>query len=77
MASPEKCGKKWRARYEDADGRLQSTPSFATKKAAMDYAHDEEAKVRAGMWIDPTAGKITFSDYFEHHCRTRSPRPTR
>jgi integrase len=52
-----------RGRYEtvkDGDGR---SARFRTRREAEQAANDAEAKVRAGGWRDPTAGRITFGTY--------------
>jgi integrase len=65
MAWAEPEGRRFRGRYRDAAGTTHSTATFPTKKKALDAARNEESKVRTGTWFDPTAGKVTFSDYFE------------
>ncbi len=30
-------------------------------------ADDKESEVRRGVWHDPSAGRIKFSEYFEDH----------
>jgi hypothetical protein len=56
-----------RGRYRDVYGKPKSVSgSFPSKRAAVKAAQDEEAKIRAGTWVDPDLGKITFSDYFEN-----------
>ena len=63
MAWVEKGSKGYRGRYRDAlgetrdvrdaTGRIIYVPS---KRRARELALDEEAKIRAGTWWDPTAG---------------------
>jgi integrase len=64
MASVEQRGNSWRGEYR-VDGRKFRTPSYPTKRLALQAARDEEARSRSGAWFDPSAGKETFSAYFE------------
>ncbi|MBP2704481.1 hypothetical protein JOL79_11710 [Microbispora sp. RL4-1S] len=38
-------------------------PGFVTKRAAEQYADDQEARIRDGRYIDPKAGQITVSEW--------------
>lgn len=68
MAWAEPAGKKgWRGRYRDASGSIHTAGYANTKRKAEKLGEDQEAKIRAGTWFDPMAGKITFSEYFENH----------
>lgn len=71
MAWHEKVGDQYRGRYLDAKGekRTAINPAtgkklFRSKRAAVQAAQDQEAKIRGGAWVDPQAGMITFRDYF-------------
>ncbi|GAA3027775.1 hypothetical protein [Streptosporangium longisporum] len=63
MGYGEKHGKGYRARWRDAAGDLQSMSGFPTKKAAKNYADDQEANVRAGRYVDPRAGQMLVNDW--------------
>lgn len=64
MAWAEKSGRNsWRVRYFRDDGSIASIPGFPTKSAAEDKADTLESDQREGRWIDPTAGRITFSEW--------------
>lgn len=63
MAWTEPKGQKFRGCYYDHSGRTRKTVVFPTERAARRAAQDEEAKLRAGNWIDPTLGKVTLADY--------------
>ncbi|MCL8026019.1 tyrosine-type recombinase/integrase [Nocardioides bruguierae] len=65
MSWVEAHGTGWRGGYRDPDGRTRHTGTFKTKRAAKAAGDDAEGKIRAGKWIDPTAGKVTFATYFE------------
>ncbi len=60
----------WRGRYKIATGKYGTvcdeqgrTLRFRTKREAEKAANDQEARVRAGTWRDPAAGRISFGDY--------------
>jgi len=53
---------KWRARYRGPDGREHSK-HFDRKKDGDDWLVAEQAKVRAGSWLDPKAGKVTVAEW--------------
>lgn len=67
MAWAEKYKGKYRGRYRDANGDIRSAGTSTSKKVARQLAEEKEAEVRHGTWTDPTAGSLTFSDYFEKH----------
>lgn len=62
---------KYRARWQlperNEKGRRKEghMDGFTSAKLARDYAADQEAAIRAGVYMDPNAGKISLSDYFE------------
>ncbi len=65
MAYAEKRGKgpkPWRVKYKIPGGEA-SQSGFETKKAALAWGRDQEAKVRAGTWTDLAAGDITVSEW--------------
>lgn len=65
MAYAEKRGKgprPWRVKYKIPGGE-ESQSGFETKKSALEWGRDQEAKVRAGTWTDPAAGEITVDDW--------------
>ena len=60
---------RWRARYRDPAGRERSK-SFARKVDAERFLVGiEDAKLRGG-YVDPTAGKIAFSEWAERWYNT-------
>lgn len=65
MGWPEQRDGKWRGVYRGPDGRKRKTKTYRSKKRAAPAANDEEGRVREGTWFDPTAGRVTFSEYFE------------
>ena len=65
MAYAEKRGKgpePWRVKYRIPGGEA-SQSGFETKKAALEWGRDQEARVRAGAWTDPAAGEITVGEW--------------
>jgi integrase len=63
-------GVYYRARFKIAPGRYGTvvdargaTVRFDSKREAVKAANDEEAKVRAGAWRDPSTGRMLFADY--------------
>jgi len=59
----------WTAAYRGPDGqggrRVFKAGGFLNKKAADAWWKDEEAKLRAGTWLDPRAGAIPLREYFQ------------
>jgi hypothetical protein len=67
MAYAEKRGKEpepWRVKYKIPGGEA-SESGFETKQAALDWGRDQEAKVRAGTWLDPSAGEIAVDEWID------------
>lgn len=67
MAWVEPKGGKWRGVYRDINGRRRSLPAVKSKREAKNAANAEEQKIRDGIWHDPSAGRMPFSQYFEEH----------
>jgi integrase len=57
---------QWTGIYRDPAGRKRSAGTVAKKKDAQALAQREEDTIRLGRWVDPAAGTITFTDYFEN-----------
>lgn len=55
---------RWRGEYRDQHGRKHAR-TFATKTAAKTWAAEREAEVRRGVWVDPTAGRLTLEAWCE------------
>lgn len=51
--------------YKLPGGSEASESGFDTKQSALDWGRDQEAKIRAGTWIDPNAGKITVNHWID------------
>jgi len=54
----------WRARYRDAAGK-EHARHFPRKIDAQRWLDEETASIVTGRYVDPKAGKITFSQWFE------------
>jgi hypothetical protein len=55
---------RWQARYSTGDGRVRAAPqTFATKGDASRYLATVEADLGRGQYLDPAAGKMTFSQW--------------
>lgn len=58
-----KQGLAWRGAYRDEAGK-QHTKSFKRQVDAKRWVATEEAKVVRGDWVNPAAGKLTFSAFY-------------
>lgn len=63
MGYGEKHGRMFRACWKGPAGRIERMSGFVTKKAAAQYANDQEAAIRAGRYVDPRAGQITLHEW--------------
>mgnify|MGYP000514672747 CR=1 FL=1 len=58
-------GKRWRARYVDPEGRERAV-GFDTKAQAQQWLNTEvTAKIAAGTYTAPEAGRVTVTDVYE------------
>ena len=64
MAWVEKVGRRWRGCYRDPDGKKRSQV-HNTRTDARNWAHDREAEVRGGTYVDPRAGALTLEQYVD------------
>lgn len=55
-------GRRWQARYHDADGR-ERTKDFERKQDAERFLAMITADVLRGAYVDPNAGKVSFADF--------------
>ena len=53
------------AQYRDPEGRIRSTGTFSSRRAAERAGNREEQRVLAGNWHDHTLGAILFQAYVE------------
>ena len=58
---------RYRAKYLDPEGRKKAGPWVKSKREALKFGQDEEAKIRDGSWHDASKGRVTLSSYFEEH----------
>lgn len=68
-------GKRWRARYVDAEGR-EHAKSFTRKIDAQRWIDEVTAAVVTGQYVDPKAGQVTFRDYAERWRKIQVQRPS-
>lgn len=57
-------GKRWRARYVDAEGSEHST-MFATRPPATEWLDKVAGDISTGKYVDPRRQKITFGEVSE------------
>ncbi|WP_371624096.1 hypothetical protein OG245_15395 [Streptomyces sp. NBC_01116] len=74
MASAEKRGSTWRARYNKPDGSVGSESGFPTKKTALGWGREQEAAIRAGRWVDPDLRATTFGEFTKSFMTSRRKR---
>jgi hypothetical protein len=54
---------RWQARYRGPDGLLRAAPGTFTRKTdGARWLAMTEAELLAGIWIDPDAGRVPFTD---------------
>ena len=81
MAWAQKRGGEWRAFWltdetlPSGRRRVDSKPGFVTKREAVTYGNDQEAKVRSGSYIDPRKGKITLGEWWREWFPAQEWRP--
>ncbi len=68
-------GKRWRARYIDADGRERSQ-TFARKGDAERFLIAVEADLLRGTYVDPQRAKLTLAAYAERWLAAQPLRPS-
>ncbi|MGW4648111.1 phage integrase central domain-containing protein [Kitasatospora sp. NPDC004289] len=64
----------WRCVYLKPDGKPGFKPGFATAKLAKEWGNAEEAKVKAGTWIDPNLATLQFGTWAREWMAAKSPR---
>ncbi len=75
MASINKVGSGWRARWRTPEGESRSR-TFAKKVDAERWlTHTEHTKL-SGVYTDPSAGKVTFADYAQDWISNQVWRPS-
>lgn len=66
---------KYRARYRSPEGKHR-TKTFAKLTEARRWLDENTASVVAGVWVDPSAGRLTFREYAEHWRSVQAHRPS-
>lgn len=81
MAWAQKRNGKWRAFWltdetlPSGKTKVDSKGGFETKRKAEIYGEDQEAKVRAGTYIDPRRGKMTLGEWWAEWFPAQEWRP--
>ena len=60
---------RWRARYRDPHGQAHSR-SFSRKRDAEMFLEAAGADMQRGVWVDPTAGRVTLAEWSEAYLTT-------
>ncbi|MBB4949682.1 hypothetical protein F4556_005217 [Kitasatospora gansuensis] len=64
----------WRCVYIKPDGNRGFKPGFPTLRKAKDWGNAEEAKVKAGTWIDPDLATLQFGTWAREWMGEKAPR---
>jgi len=75
MAHVQKRHGRWQARYRGPDGR-ERTRTFDRKVDAERWLAGVETEKARGQWVDPKAGRVVFSSWFEEWMTTVTLRPS-
>lgn len=72
MAYTQKRGKHWTVYVKLPTGKYRpyskhpgTGQRWATKKAALDWGREEEARINAGTWVDPRNGETTWDQWWK------------
>ncbi|MGO4340695.1 tyrosine-type recombinase/integrase [Pedococcus sp. 2YAF34] len=57
-------GESWRARYRHPETGKEVQSTFKRQAEAQRWLRDQLGAIDGGRWVDPRAGRITFSAYF-------------
>jgi integrase len=66
---------QWRARYQAPDGKWHAR-HFARKIDAQKWLDEQTAGIVTGTYVDPRAGKVTFTEYAETWRKAQVHRPS-
>jgi Phage integrase central domain len=75
VASIDRYGNRWRARWRTPDGK-QRSQVFARKLDAQRHLTNVEHQKATGGYVDPSAGKVTFQSYAEEWVTRQVWRPS-
>lgn len=68
-------GSEWRARYRDAAGK-EHNKSFRRKVDAQRWLDEVTTSIVTGTYVDPKAGRVTFSQWFKLWCSRQAWEPS-
>lgn len=57
-------GDSWRARYRHPETGKQIQATFKRQAEAQRWLRDQLGAIDCGRWVDPRAGRVTFSDFY-------------
>src|SRR5690348_10853300 len=60
-------GDSWRARYRHPESGKQVQRTFKRQADAQRWLRDQLGAIDTGGWLDPRAGRVTFSDFFRDY----------
>jgi integrase len=66
---------RYRARWREVRGGPQKSQHFARKVDAQQFLDGVRGDLARGVYIDPSAGKVTFKEFAEEWRRTQVHRP--
>src|SRR4051794_8859358 len=58
-------GDRWRARYRHPELGTEHQKTFDRKVDAQKWLRQELEKVDSGRWVDGSAGRVTYEQFFE------------
>lgn len=76
VATGYKGEKPWRARWREYPGGPQKTQQFAKKAQAERWLDKVRGDLARGTYTDPTAGRVTFGQWWEQYAAQTPKRAT-
>ena len=58
-------GLRFQVRFRDPNGMTRTAGTYSSRREALKAGRRVDGRVEDGIWIDPSAGRITFRDYVE------------
>lgn len=60
-------GDSWRARYRHPETNKEVQKTFPRQAEAQRWLRDQLGAIDGGRWVDPRAGRVTFSAFFTEY----------
>jgi integrase len=76
MASIDRRGDRWRARWREHPGANPRSRTFDRKVDAQRFLAEVSADLLRGTYVDPSAGRITLADYASQWVASQPWRPS-